>query len=650
MLDNVVDGDTTGPLTIGQSAFGGSTGVLGKATGMLPLPSDGTSLLHSHKNVGSLTLSAVGQGGSGAGGRSTAGSAGDGAVGTAVADATNDGGAAIASSSAVGGFGGISSGNGDGGRGGAAHATALSAATGGNAVTATATATGGAGSAGSGAGHASGNGGAAIVEAARGTSAGAGPVLVTATQTGGRGGGGASGAANGNGASSVIENRVAGTTAGTLTLVQNAIGGNGGTTATTGGNGGAASSTLDLSDSAATTFGVTANATGGMAPTSGIAGAATALAQAAGANIVNVVANATSPSAAANASASAQTPAAPASADATASGLAALAGGTAQTTWRSITSAQGTANLPVSVRGQSRARAAIAQGIVPLADLTVNQDAAIVSAAPRNVDALLTLVSNPKLHQTLNVGGEGTGPRSDVLAVFAIGGGQPATATAAAQTFSASASVTVDPAKLSSPQDLILGLLHPQANGAGFDTMRFRLLAGANTLVDQTFSSVPTASAYFEDHTVDLGAWVGGGSAPVTLTVMTDVTASQAAQRFYASLVLANATPGSGGLPGDADRDGLVGFSDFQRLELGFGAPGDFAHGDFDGSGMVDTDDLRVFLRYYGQTAPAGAAEVDVINAFAAAQGVGVPEPGAIGLLSAGALGMLLLPRRRRST
>jgi hypothetical protein len=400
---------------------------------------------------------------------------------------------------------------------------------------------------------------------------------------------------------------------------------------------------------------VTANATGGTALAVGTPGSATSVAQAVGAQTVNAIANSTSPGAGADASASAQSSAGPASADAIASGVAARSSATAQSAFRFVMSGQSVANLPAGVRGLARARVAVGQGVVQLGELAANQNAAVTTASPRNVDALLTLADNPNVRGTLNIGGEGSGPRSDILAIATLGGGQSATATASSQTFSASTSFSVDPSKLSSAQDLMLGLLHPQVANAGFDTLRFRVLAGAATLVDQTFDSVAAASAYFDDHLIDLGNnWTDGGTGTdsVVFTVLSDVTASRADQRFFASLVLANATHGAGGLPADADHDGRVGFADFQRLELSFGSPGDFSQGDFDGSGMVDVDDFRVFYRYVGQTAdPLSAAQMDQVNAFASANGVAeVPEPGAIAPLLAGCVVGVLGRRRRRES
>jgi len=68
-------------------------------------------------------------------------------------------------------------------------------------------------------------------------------------------------------------------------------------------------------------------------------------------------------------------------------------------------------------------------------------------------------------------------------------------------------------------------------------------------------------------------------------------------------------------------------------LEQPLGATGGFEQGDFDASGVVDTDDFRVFNRYVNQK-PASASELSTIDAFAVANHVGVdlPEPGGGGV------------------
>jgi hypothetical protein len=87
-------------------------------------------------------------------------------------------------------------------------------------------------------------------------------------------------------------------------------------------------------------------------------------------------------------------------------------------------------------------------------------------------------------------------------------------------------------------------------------------------------------------------------------------------------------------LPGDANGDRLVNFSDFQRLELGFGKTDAYpSDGDFDFNGVVDRDDFKILYdnmgqRLMGQAPPAIGAEGVLADSAA------VPEPGALAMMA----------------
>lgn len=104
-------------------------------------------------------------------------------------------------------------------------------------------------------------------------------------------------------------------------------------------------------------------------------------------------------------------------------------------------------------------------------------------------------------------------------------------------------------------------------------------------------------------------------------------------------------------MPGDANADGVVNFTDFQALEVGFGATNArWSQGDFNEDGVVDTADLSLLLQNYGKrsdgtSAAPSAAEERAIDDFA--QAANVPEPGIGGLLCL--LTIPLLRRRRLS-
>lgn len=94
---------------------------------------------------------------------------------------------------------------------------------------------------------------------------------------------------------------------------------------------------------------------------------------------------------------------------------------------------------------------------------------------------------------------------------------------------------------------------------------------------------------------------------------------------------------------GDADLNGQVNFDDLLVLAKGYGQPGVWASGDFNGSDAVDFDDLLLLASAYGFNASVsvGAFEAD----WALAQSI-VPEPSACLALAAAAG---LVGRRRRA-
>jgi hypothetical protein len=73
---------------------------------------------------------------------------------------------------------------------------------------------------------------------------------------------------------------------------------------------------------------------------------------------------------------------------------------------------------------------------------------------------------------------------------------------------------------------------------------------------------------------------------------------------------------------GDADLDGRVTFTDFQRLERGFGKAGGWWSGDFNYDGVVDRADFMILYQNFGEEA-----------ALPAPAGASVPEPGMVAWL-----------------
>ena len=89
----------------------------------------------------------------------------------------------------------------------------------------------------------------------------------------------------------------------------------------------------------------------------------------------------------------------------------------------------------------------------------------------------------------------------------------------------------------------------------------------------------------------------------------------------------------SGTVPGDANLDGMVEFSDFLALSNQFEQPGGWGEGDFDGSGMVNFTDFLALSANYGHGVKATAAAV--------------PEPSSVCLSIFVALGLFHFRKSR---
>lgn len=95
---------------------------------------------------------------------------------------------------------------------------------------------------------------------------------------------------------------------------------------------------------------------------------------------------------------------------------------------------------------------------------------------------------------------------------------------------------------------------------------------------------------------------------------------------------------------GDANVDGAVTLTDFNRLAATFGQAGLWDNGDFNYDGLVNLQDFNLLAANFGLTAsPAGPTPQDWANLGAA-----VPEPTSLGVIVIGAAGYLTRRRSRR--
>jgi autotransporter-associated beta strand protein len=102
-------------------------------------------------------------------------------------------------------------------------------------------------------------------------------------------------------------------------------------------------------------------------------------------------------------------------------------------------------------------------------------------------------------------------------------------------------------------------------------------------------------------------------------------------------------------LLGDANLDGTVNGEDFSPFSSNLGgSPRVWDQGDFNYDGTVNGEDFALFSHNAGQTDTAYAAATGPLELANGISLANVPEPGSIGLLTAGALGLMARRRRRR--
>ncbi len=90
------------------------------------------------------------------------------------------------------------------------------------------------------------------------------------------------------------------------------------------------------------------------------------------------------------------------------------------------------------------------------------------------------------------------------------------------------------------PQELKLALDSPRSTGNGFDLLEFRMDLEGTMIIDQNFTTLAAATAYFNDHVLDLGAITNGVTGNLDLTFYLNLTSNDAGASFQANVLFGN--------------------------------------------------------------------------------------------------------------
>ena len=491
-----------------------------------------------------------------------------------------------------------------------------------------------------------------------GTSSGGGAVTVTVIQRGGDGGSttNSSTGSGTNGAASTLTNGASGSTSGTVSLTQQAFGGRGGDVANVGtaGNGGAATSSLTATNpgggslTGSVTAGSGAGGNGSGTGTPGSSGNATAtIYLSSTTNTVLASANGSAGAAGTNGAASGVRGLGSASAQATtvgglsadATGIAAgrVAAGTnataqSNTSWGVLTSMSLVSNSSntSTLKAQTVAKAGSGFSVFSNSNNAEIRSNGLPSAA----DVTTNLTGNPNVTTAYNPPDGNHTP----LALGYFGLNTFATTPTATPTMTTTANYSFDITTLTKGS-LIVGLLDPTTSGTGFTSLNFTVQREGATVANQTFLSAATATTYFNDHVLNLGALAAGVVGTLDLSISLTMISPDNNTRFSSTLLVADV--GLVAQTGDYNNNGTVDASDYvlwrKYNNTATTLPNDSTPG-------TDASDYTVWRAHFGQ--PPGSASGATVAISAA-----VPEPATRCLMLV--VASLVLPihrhRRRRS-
>jgi hypothetical protein len=203
-----------------------------------------------------------------------------------------------------------------------------------------------------------------------------------------------------------------------------------------------------------------------------------------------------------------------------------------------VRSARAVADAPIPAGGmgavEAQAQGAIAASAPMLKPNTELNAFASAIGDPSLDDVLATSAGKPNVVTGLEVG-----QTDNQLGLMWLGGLYPDAASGAQETFSSSASFTIDPSEIMFGE-LKVGLQDGMATGNGFDALDFRIIVNGLLMAQQEFTTLGEALAYFDDKVLSLGNVFADASGFLNIEFDLAVTGHNLGDGFAIDLALAS--------------------------------------------------------------------------------------------------------------
>ncbi|MBT8061567.1 MAG: choice-of-anchor D domain-containing protein, partial [Gammaproteobacteria bacterium] len=217
-----------------------------------------------------------------------------------------------------------------------------------------------------------------------------------------------------------------------------------------------------------------------------------------------------------------------------------------------------TASAPVASTSAALARALLSGAGFDVTAASGQQATALGYGAPADVVSL-PLVLGDSVHANFDISAiaqshdinDSGQLDSDVFGIGVLGGSYSENGSGTSRTYTSRADFDVDLGQFQAGnQNLLVGFMNPVVTGDAFDdpdfSVRFRVFKEGtginNTIVDETFTTLSAALAYFDNNTIDLGDVETGVSGDLDLRIQLDVTSDTPGTGFAMDYVVGNST------------------------------------------------------------------------------------------------------------